>query len=174
MVFDLAGRADASVVNEGTITVAERGLAALVAPGVRNAGLIEARLGEVRLAAGNRMTVDFYGDGLFSFAITEQAGASAKGPDGRSLGAAVDNSGTIRAAGGRVILTAAVAQNVLDTAINMGGVIQANAASVTETGAVVLEGRGASGFVNVGGTIEAKGVGAARKDEDVGGCILLR
>jgi hypothetical protein len=37
------------------------GLAALVAPGVRNSGLIEARLGRVVLGAANAFTLDFHG-----------------------------------------------------------------------------------------------------------------
>ena len=167
LVFDVAGRTDASVVNEGTITVADRGLAALVAPGVRNAGLIQARLGEVRLAAGNRMTVDFFGDGLFSFAVTEQAAAVALGPNGQAMAAAVENAGTISATGGRVILTAAAAQGVVNTAINMSGVIEARSASVTQSGAVVLEGTGGSGYVEVSGVIDAAGASAGQRGGDI-------
>ena len=54
----------ATVVNHGTITVAKRGLAALVAPGVENSGVIRATLGKVVLGGAQTFTVDFYGDGL--------------------------------------------------------------------------------------------------------------
>src|SRR5271163_1089737 len=52
----------ASVVNRGTITVADGGLVALVAPGVANEGVIQARLGRVSLVSADRFTVDFHGD----------------------------------------------------------------------------------------------------------------
>ncbi|HLA71482.1 MAG TPA: filamentous hemagglutinin N-terminal domain-containing protein, partial [Steroidobacteraceae bacterium] len=46
-----SGAATASIVNAGTITVAEGGMVALVAPGVRNSGVITARLGTIELAS---------------------------------------------------------------------------------------------------------------------------
>src|SRR5436190_969644 len=47
MRFTQPGRSDASIVNEGQITVREAGLLAFVAPQVENRGLIEAQLGTV-------------------------------------------------------------------------------------------------------------------------------
>src|SRR2546430_101613 len=51
--FAIPGRLDASIVNLGNITASNGGFAALVAPGVRNAGVITANLGHVALASGN-------------------------------------------------------------------------------------------------------------------------
>src|SRR5882724_4247490 len=51
--FSVPGRPDASIVNQGRITAASGGFAALVAPGVRNTGTITATLGTVSLASGN-------------------------------------------------------------------------------------------------------------------------
>ena len=48
-LFNTPGRPDASIVNLGTITAQSGGFAALVAPGVRNAGTITAKLGTVGL-----------------------------------------------------------------------------------------------------------------------------
>src|SRR5436190_1608997 len=45
--FDINGNANAVIENQGRITVAEGGLAALVAPTVKNSGIITARLGKV-------------------------------------------------------------------------------------------------------------------------------
>src|SRR5487761_1247811 len=42
------GSANAAVVNQGNITISNAGLAAFVAPGVRNDGVIQARLGSVQ------------------------------------------------------------------------------------------------------------------------------
>ena len=69
--FSFFGSSDstASVVNQGTITVKDGGLVALVAPGVANQGVIVANLGRVTLASGNAFTLDFYGDQLISMTI---------------------------------------------------------------------------------------------------------
>ena len=67
--FNIPGRPDASIINQGTITAHNAGFAALVAPGVRNSGTITATLGTVGLAAGNSFTLDFYGDKLISLAV---------------------------------------------------------------------------------------------------------
>ncbi|MBX6320221.1 MAG: hypothetical protein IRY94_00180 [Rhodospirillaceae bacterium] len=70
MIFDQPSAPGAMVSNAGQITVKSGGLAALVAPGVENAGTITARLGTVALAAGNAVTLDLYGDGLVQLAVT--------------------------------------------------------------------------------------------------------
>ncbi len=70
------------VVNEGSITVADGGLAALVAPSVRNAGVIEARLGRVALASGGGYTLDLYGDDLVTFAVGDEVAEKLTGADG--------------------------------------------------------------------------------------------
>src|SRR5207244_5065242 len=60
--FNIPGRPDASIVNQGRITATSGGFAALVAPGVRNTGTITATLGTVALVSGNGFTLDLYGD----------------------------------------------------------------------------------------------------------------
>ena len=71
-----------TVINQGHITVAEGGLAALVAPGVANSGVIEAKLGKVSLASGTAFTLDLYGDGLVSLALN---GEVTQAPNGSAL-----------------------------------------------------------------------------------------
>src|SRR5690606_15153777 len=61
--------ADASILARGS--AASAGLAALVAPGVENAGVIEARLGQVIIGGAQRFTLDLTGDGLYSFAVDD-------------------------------------------------------------------------------------------------------
>src|SRR6516164_5416558 len=100
--FNIPGRPDASIVNLGTITAASGGFAALVAPGVRNGGVITANLGQVGLSAGNGFTLDFYGDKL----ITLQVGDSIAHQvidvaTGRPLSSLVSNQGTLSANGGQ-------------------------------------------------------------------------
>ena len=75
--FNIPGLPNASIINQGTITAASGGFAALVAPGVRNSGTITATLGTVSLAAGNAFTLDFYGDRLITLAVNDDQIASA-------------------------------------------------------------------------------------------------
>jgi filamentous hemagglutinin family protein len=63
MVFDQPARPDAQVVNAGRITVKQAGLAALVAPQVKNAGMISARLGLSSWAAPRRTRSTFTATG---------------------------------------------------------------------------------------------------------------
>ena len=72
----------ATVVNNGTIPSRRKGLAALVAPGVLNSGVIQAKLGKVVLAGAQTYTVDFYGDGLISFDVGPKVTAVPPGPTG--------------------------------------------------------------------------------------------
>jgi len=160
MVFDTPGQGTASVVNAGTINVADGGVAALVAPGVVNSGLIRARLGKVELASGSTYTIDLNGDGLVQLAVSDQVLSRALGADGKPLPAAVVNSGSILADGGRVYLSANVARNVTDNVINMSGLVQARAATVVG-GDIILSG-GDKGIVAVSGTLDVSGVGAGQ------------
>ena len=146
MVFDRPGRADARIVNEGSITAREAGIAALVAPEVANRGTISARLGSVVLAGAETHTLDLHGDGLFAFDVT---GAVRRAPSGG--GALVTNTGVIEAEGGRVLLTARAADGVVTELVRAGGRISANTDAATGRrgdvvisgtgGAVVIEGR---------------------------------
>jgi hypothetical protein len=112
MVEILNNETDGSIVNEGSITVAEGGLAGFVSPSVINSGIIQARMGTVALASGETATLDLYGDGLFEVAV-----------DGELANSLIENSGSIEAQGGKVTLTAAAAKDVVDNIINMDGII---------------------------------------------------
>jgi len=83
MRFDQPGNPNARIENAGTITVAQKGLAALVAPSVANSGIIRARLGKVVLAGAETFTVDFYGDGLINFDIGPKVTSAPIGADGK-------------------------------------------------------------------------------------------
>jgi filamentous hemagglutinin family protein len=151
--------ATASVTNAGTITVADKGLAALVGPGVANSGLIQARTGAVVLASGTAFTVDLYGDGLVNFDVTGATEAAPVDADGNPLAALVSNSGQIYADGGTVILTAEAVGGIVDNAINMSGVIQARSVQGRNGQIALVAGDGA-GAVQVAGTLDASGVEA--------------
>src|SRR5437762_5005129 len=125
--FNIPGRPDASIVNQGRITATSGGFAALVAPGVRNSGTITATLGTVALVSGSGFTLDLYGDKLITLAVNDQIAANVIDvATGRPLKSLVSNSGKLSANGGRVELTAAAARVVVDSVINNTGVIEAN------------------------------------------------
>ncbi len=163
--FTTPGRKDASIVNQGNITATQGGLVALVAPGVQNDGVISAKKGTVHLASGDAVTVDMYGDGLYSFAVEAPAHAAAKDQNGNALEAAVVNNGIISAQGGAVYLTARAASDVVSQAINNTGVIEATSASIDKTGAILLD--GGNGAVNIAGTLDASGKDANQKGGDI-------
>jgi filamentous hemagglutinin family protein len=76
--FEIPGRPDASIVNQGKITATSGGFAALVAPGVRNSGIITANLGTITLASGNTFNLDFYGDRLIQLGMSDQIAGQVK------------------------------------------------------------------------------------------------
>ncbi len=136
------------IQNDGTITVADRGLAAFVAPEVVNNGVITAKLGRIELAAGGeRATVDLYGDKLVELALDET-----------STKAIATNAGTLQADGGMVAMTAAAVEGVVNNIVNAGGIIQANSVD-TRGGRIVLTGNNVN--VAATGQISAKGAGKA-------------
>jgi filamentous hemagglutinin family protein len=138
LTFDQPASPNARIVNAGTITIANAGLAALVAPSVANSGVITAKLGHVVLAGARTATLDLYGDGLLSLDVTNQV---TQAPAGNA--ALVTNTGVINAKGGTVQLTARAADGVVGTLVQAGGTIKA------AHGTVVLNG--------VGGSIEVEG-----------------
>src|SRR5262244_3143902 len=175
--FNIPGRPDASIVNQGRITATSGGFAALVAPGVRNTGTISATLGTVTLASGNSFTLDMYGDKLITLAVNDQIASKVIDvATGRPLKSLVSNEGKIRANGGRVELTAAAARAVVDSVINTSGVIKANSIGHRNGMIVLAAATGASKpagaptqTVKISGTLAAAG----KKKGTEGGTILV-
>jgi filamentous hemagglutinin family protein len=146
----------ASVVNRGRITVAQAGLAALVAPSVANSGVITANLGRVVLAGAQTFTADLYGDGLVSFDITSRVSQSPG-----AGGALVTNTGQITADGGHILLTADAVDGIIGDLVDAGGTVQARNVG-GHTGAVEVIGQ-SSGIVTVSGQVDVSGTDAGQK-----------
>ena len=166
LIFDQPGSPTAVVSNAGTITVGDGGLAALVAPGVENAGIIQAEMGTVALAAGNAVTLDFYGDNLIQIAVTEPTQETPVNAEGQELAALISHTGAIHADGGTVLMTAESVAGVVDSAINLDGYVQARSIGAFG-GQVALVSE--SGAVEVAGTIDVTGDDAG----EVGGTAHL-
>ncbi|QPJ64793.1 MAG: filamentous hemagglutinin N-terminal domain-containing protein [Candidatus Nitrohelix vancouverensis] len=163
--FSIAPDIAATVVNRGTLSVAQGGLAALVAPGVINEGVINARLGRVSLAGANTFTLDLYGDQLVNLGIGSEVAQSVFGVDGAKLDSLVKNSGSILAEGGIVRMDVAAAQGIVDNVINMSGIVQAQSAT-QQNGKIILSG-GDNGIVSVSGTLDASGRDSGETGGDV-------
>ncbi|MDY6944966.1 MAG: YDG domain-containing protein [Pseudomonadota bacterium] len=140
--YTFSGGSTAGIVNQGSIN-ADGGYVALLGANVSNQGVVAAKLGTVALAAGNVLTLDVAGDGLLN--VTVNAGA---------VGALVQNGGLIQANGGQVLLTAQAAGNLLQTAVNNSGSIQAQTIE-NRNGTIRLLGDMQSGSVNLAGTLDA-------------------
>jgi filamentous hemagglutinin family protein len=136
--FSIFGNPSASIVNQGTITAAQGGFAALVAPGVRNDGVITARLGTVSLASANVFTLDLYGDSLIKLQPSDAIASEVKDvATGETLTSLVQNTGKLKANGGTVSLTAVSAKKIVDSVINSSGVIEADTVG-TKNGLVIF------------------------------------
>lgn len=147
-----------SVINQGTISTPS-GYAALAGPQVRNDGIIQARMGSVVLAAGDRVSLDIIGDGLISVSVDQAA-----------LNASAINIGTIEADGGTVLLSARSANALLDTVINAGGAIRATSL-IERNGEIVLDG-GNAGTVMVAGNHNAGSSSVSGANVTVRGTIV--
>jgi len=134
---------NASVINNGQITAADGGSIALLGGTVSNNGVIVANQGTVALAAGNKVTLDFAGDGLLNVQVDEAL-----------VDALVENHQLIRADGGQVLLTAHAGEALLKTVVNNTGVIEARTLGEKD-GKIVLLGDFAGGTVSVAGTLDA-------------------
>ncbi len=145
-----------SVINQGTINAAKYGVVALIAPQVSNQGTISAPGGSVALAGGNRVTLDFTGDGLVKLSVDEAA-----------LDAEVRNGGAVKTAAGRVFMTEKAAQDVVSTVVNNSGIIEADSIG-TKNGEIVLDG-GGQGVVTNSGAINARGNNAG----ETGGTVTV-
>jgi filamentous hemagglutinin family protein len=136
--------ASAAVRNAGAITVGRGGYAALLGGSVSNRGSIFVPLGQVGLGSGERATLDFSGDGFLQVAVPTAAGGK---------GALIRNSGTIKADGGSVIISAATAREAARNAVNISGLVQAR--SIGGRSGSIFIGGGAGGDVKVSGRLSA-------------------
>ncbi len=154
-VFDQPSGYAGSIINQGQIIATRNGLIALIGIGVSNTGLIKANLGSVILASGSQFTITFAGDQLLGFAVDASTMQSGVDPQGRALKNGVSNSGKIIANGGDIILSAKTASTLLDNAINMSGVLQANSVT-SHNGEIILIAN--DGTAIVSGKIIAAGI----------------
>jgi filamentous hemagglutinin family protein len=132
-----------SVVNQGTITAAEGGYAALIGGTVRNEGTITTPLGTALLAAGDKVTLNLNNGSLIGYSIDQGA-----------LNALVENRHMIQAGGGQVLMGAKALDQLGTAVLNNTGIIEARTVQ-NKAGRILLMGDMDVGQVNVGGTLDA-------------------
>lgn len=142
--YKFEGNSNASILNKGTIKTKNGGYVALVADQVKNEGRIEATLGRIELASGNKFTINLNNDSLVKLTIDEG-----------TLNSLVENKGIIKADGGKIYLTTQAVDSILDGVVNNTGIIEAQSLSSNENGEVVLFAHG--GTAEIGGEIKAEG-----------------
>ncbi|MFH1800918.1 MAG: filamentous hemagglutinin N-terminal domain-containing protein, partial [Candidatus Omnitrophota bacterium] len=162
----LKGDVNGFIKNAGRIAAKPGGYIALLSQAVENSGTlavssIDAKVGRIVLASGEKMTVAMDDRSLISVAIDEGVKEEIFGPDGTKMDSAIKNSGSILADGGKVTLTAKTLNKVFDYAINNTGIIQANNL-VKHDGVIELVAEGAP-ILNTG-TIAAGTVTVTVKD----------
>src|SRR4030042_3043820 len=120
------------IINEGKIVINDNGFAVLVAPLVSNEGLIIANLGQVKIGAAEQFTVNFDGEGLINFVISNSSGQTP----------------------GTVLIPTSQITDIIKEVVNTTQIIEAGQVG-EEDGVVKLV--GASGTAINTGTIQADG-----------------
>jgi len=141
-----------TVVNQGKITAAPDGYVVLAGRTVSNEGVIDAPQGTAALVAGDRITVDVGGTGLLSVSV-----------DAAAVEALAENSGTLQADGGVVLMRVESANTLPGLVIKAGGTIQAR--SVLQRDGRVFLNAGTHGDIDVTGTIAAHQVDIKAADD---------
>ena len=132
--------ATGSVVNEGELRATIAGYVALLAPEVRNNGVVIARLGTVAMASGESITLNLDGNHLAGISVKPSA-----------IAALVENRGAVLAPGGLIILSAQALDRLQGGVVNNSGALEATGLS-NRGGRIMLE---ASDSVENSGAISA-------------------
>ena len=154
------GSSLATIVNQGTIQAADGGFVSLLSPGIDNQGSIVANLGKVYLGGAERVVLNFAGNDLIGFELDGEIKDEVLGLEGEALGANIDNSGTITADGGQVVLSARTAYDAIKGVVNNDGQIYARSL-VNNNGEIILA-AGDNGTVVNSGLLNASGSNAGQ------------
>ncbi len=147
----LAGRkrftrsgATGAVENYGEITAAGGGLVALLAPTVRNEGVIRARLGQVVMAAGDAATLATGADGHLQIDLHPA-----------TVQTLIENRQMIIADGGEVVMTSAAADALSSGVVANEGTVQARTVQEKD-GRILLLADMRHGETRAAGNLQAK------------------
>ncbi len=137
-----------SVVNEGKLSASLGGYIALLAPEVRNQGVIVAQIGTVALAAGDAYDLEISGSNTLARLRVAPA----------TINTLVENGNAVRAPGGLIILSARAAGQLQQGVVRNRGELVATGIS-TSGGRIVLNGDSVT--LAAGSRTEARGAPAS-------------
>jgi hypothetical protein len=120
-----SGSENAKIINDGTLSASEEGCIALFSPTIINKGSILAHAGKIALAASEKVTLDFTGDGLIQFSL-----------EGDLKKALIENYGNI-STDGDVLLSLKAAKDAVKMVVNTDGITPANTI-IEENGVISL------------------------------------
>ncbi len=106
------GEEEGKIVNLGTIQAKDEGSIIFLSSDIHNEGTILAKTGTILLAAGEKITLDFLGDGLVEFAV--------EGTLEKSL---IYQAGSIESLKGHVYLTMGSLTKITEHLINTDGIL---------------------------------------------------
>lgn len=139
--YNFKGDSSASIINQGTITISDKGYVALFGKEVSNEGIIKATLGQVHLTGASELTLNLNGNSLVNLHVNKGV-----------LDALVENKGAIIAQGGEVYLTTNAVNELLKGVVNNTGIIEAQTLDDV-SGKIILFAHG--GETYVGGKLDA-------------------
>lgn len=137
--------ATGSILNEGELTAALGGYIALLAPEVRNQGVIVAQMGTVALAAGEAFELQFDANNTLAGLLVEPS----------TIKALVENANAVLAPGGLIILSAQAVDRLQGGVVRNSGQLEATGLH-KKGGRIVLE---ASDRIENSGSIEVSATG---------------
>ena len=129
MTFDRNG-SSGSIINDGSITANFDSYIALLAPEVRNSGLLIAKMGTVVMASGEKITLNFDSD--------HHLGSITSDPS--IIKSLIENNYAVEVEGGRIILSANAINTIAGSLINQNGLLNAgsNATQLVKQGGQIL------------------------------------
>ena len=159
-----------SVNNKGKIIIGSGGNAALLGGRISNSGIVSAKLGKIALGAGEKITLDFVGDGLMSVTVPSNKLSVIKDINGKTLKSIISNSGKLEANGGIIKLSAATAKYLSRASVNIGSSGMIVARSVNEKTGKVVIGSPIEDNIKIAGKIDVSG----HKSQSPSGTVIVR
>jgi len=140
-----------NIVNEGSLKAIDN-FVALLAPNIRNEGLIFAEKGSIVLSTGDEVTLNFQNNGYLSSIVSTPS----------SINSLIQNNKAIEAPGGQIILSARAISDLVSGVINQNGTINSGSKAsvvVNQGGKIFLEASSIKMSSNSSTTSKAKDIG---------------
>lgn len=115
------------IINEGELSVRDKGFISLFAPEILNEGVIEAKFGNVALASGEKINLIFDDKGLVSIEVLDS-----------QIKSLIDNKKMIITQDGKIFLSAKSKNDLLSGIIKNSGIIEANSIN-SKNGEIFLD-----------------------------------